>query len=41
VPAGKYWVQAIINVYQRVTRADGHTIWVPFNDGRQATVPGR
>jgi hypothetical protein len=36
VPAGKYWVQALINVYQRVTRADGHTIWVPFNDGRQA-----
>ena len=36
IPAGKYWVQAIINVYQRVTRSDGHTIWVPFNDGRQA-----
>ena len=36
VPAGKYWAQAIINVYQRVTRSDGHTIWVPFNDGRQA-----
>ncbi|HKP29459.1 MAG TPA: alpha/beta hydrolase-fold protein [Gemmatimonadales bacterium] len=36
LPAGKYWVQAIINVYQRVTRSDGHTIWVPFNDGRQA-----
>jgi S-formylglutathione hydrolase FrmB len=36
IPAGRYWVQAIINVYQRVTRSDGHTIWVPFNDGRQA-----
>jgi hypothetical protein len=36
IPPGKYWVQAIINVYQRVTRSDGHTIWVPFNDGRQA-----
>lgn len=33
---GDYWVQAVLNVYQRVTRADGHTIWVPFNDGRQA-----
>ena len=36
IPAGKYWAQAVVNVYQRVTRSDGHTIWVPFNDGRQA-----
>jgi len=36
LPDGKYWVQAVVNVYQRVTRSDGHTIWVPFNDGRQA-----
>jgi S-formylglutathione hydrolase FrmB len=36
IPPGKYWVQAVINVYHRVTRSDGHTLWVPFNDGRQA-----
>ena len=36
IPVGKYWVQAVVNVYQRVTRSDGHSIWVPFNDGRQA-----
>ena len=36
LPEGKYWVQAVVNVYHRVSRADGHTIWVPFNDGRQA-----
>jgi len=31
---GSYWVQPIINVYERVSRSDGHTIWVPINDGR-------
>ncbi|MEZ4585419.1 MAG: hypothetical protein R2909_03340 [Gemmatimonadales bacterium] len=35
LPAGDYRVQAIVNVYDRLERADGHTIWVPWNDGRQ------
>lgn len=30
---GAYYAQAVINVYEKVDRADGHTIWVPFNDG--------
>jgi hypothetical protein len=27
LPAGDYWVQALINVYTEFHRADGHTIW--------------
>src|SRR5688572_22707749 len=34
IPAGDYFVQAVVNVYHEMHRADGHTIWVPFNDGR-------
>jgi hypothetical protein len=34
---GDYFVQAVINVYEEARRADGHRIWVPFNDGRQET----
>ena len=34
---GDYFVQAVINVYEEVRRADGHRIWVPLNDGRQET----
>src|SRR5690242_16840203 len=34
LPAGEYWVQAVIDVYTQVHRADGHTIWVRINDGR-------
>lgn len=30
---GEYQVQAIVNVYEQVARSDGHTIWVPMNDG--------
>ncbi|HEX5435860.1 MAG TPA: alpha/beta hydrolase-fold protein [Gemmatimonadaceae bacterium] len=30
---GDYYVQAVINVYEQVHRADGHTIWVHMNDG--------
>jgi S-formylglutathione hydrolase FrmB len=36
LPAGEYFAQAVINVYEQARRADGHTIWVPLNDGRQA-----
>jgi hypothetical protein len=28
VPAGDYYVQALLNVYTQYHRADGHTIWV-------------
>jgi len=34
VTAGDYYVQAVINVYEKVSRSDRHTIWVPMNDGR-------
>ncbi|HTP36639.1 MAG TPA: alpha/beta hydrolase-fold protein [Candidatus Acidoferrales bacterium] len=27
IPAGEYYVQALVNVYTRFARADGHTIW--------------
>lgn len=33
LPPGEYFVQALLRVYTQVTRSDGHTIWVPFNDG--------
>jgi hypothetical protein len=35
LPAGEYSVQAIVNVYDQVKRADGHTLWLRMNDGRQ------
>ncbi len=31
LPAGEYTVQAILNVYTKVTRADGHTLWVHWD----------
>jgi hypothetical protein len=33
IPPGEYFVQAVINVYHQVRRADGKTIWVHMNDG--------
>jgi hypothetical protein len=33
LPAGDYHAQVVINVYDRVERADGHTLWLPMNDG--------
>jgi hypothetical protein len=30
---GQYYAQAIINVYDLVQRADGHSLWLPMNDG--------
>ncbi|MBX6330637.1 MAG: hypothetical protein IRY91_02190 [Gemmatimonadaceae bacterium] len=33
LPPGDYYVQAVINVYEQVHRADGHTLWVHLNDG--------
>ena len=37
VPAGDYYVQALLNVYTRCRRADGHTLWVHLDqwEGQQ------
>jgi hypothetical protein len=32
LPAGDYYVQALANVYTEAHRADGHTIWVHFDN---------
>ncbi len=38
LPPGDYYAQAIVNVYERVTRADGKRPWLPVNDGRQEVM---
>lgn len=37
IPAGEYYVQALMNVYTQVHRKDGHTIWVHMDqwEGQQ------
>jgi hypothetical protein len=43
IPAGDYYVQAVLNVYTQVHRADGHVIWVHMDqwEGQQfAESPG-
>jgi hypothetical protein len=37
LPAGEYYVQALLNVYTQVHRQDGHTIWVHMDqwEGQQ------
>ena len=43
MPAGDYYVQALLNVYSQYHRADGHTIWVHADqwEGQHwATSPG-
>ena len=43
IPAGDYWVQAVMNVYTEFHRADGHTIWAHMDkwEGQHfATSPG-
>jgi hypothetical protein len=43
IPAGDYYVQAVLNVYTQMHRADGHTIWVHADqwEGQQLTTsPG-
>jgi hypothetical protein len=43
VPVGDYYVQALVNVYTEVHRADGHTLWVHWDqwEGQQFnTSPG-
>jgi hypothetical protein len=34
VAPGEYWAQVVVNVYEQVKRSDGHTLWLPMNDGR-------
>ena len=31
LPAGDYWVQALVITYGEAHRADGHTVWAPLN----------
>jgi hypothetical protein len=38
LPAGDYYAQAIVNVYEPIKRTDGKTIWVHFNDGSQEVM---
>jgi hypothetical protein len=33
LPAGDYYVQALVSVYTRFPRADGHTIWAHMERG--------
>ena len=43
LPAGEYYVQALLNVYTEFHRADGHTIWAHMDqwEGQQlASSPG-
>ncbi|MEM7205420.1 MAG: hypothetical protein AAF628_34510 [Planctomycetota bacterium] len=43
VPAGDYWVQALLHRYETFQRADGHTVKLPMDRGegqRWARAPG-
>ncbi len=33
LPSGDYSIQAVVNLYEQLHRADGHTIWAHMNDG--------
>jgi hypothetical protein len=37
LPTGDYFAQALLHLYTQVHRKDGHTLWVPVNDGRRET----
>lgn len=39
LPAGDYFVQALVIRYHQTKRADGHTIWVPTQHRRLASTP--
>ncbi len=51
LPAGEYYVQAVLHVYTEFRRSDGHVIWVPmdqwegqrwaFSPGNLVSTPGR
>lgn len=38
LPPGEYYAQAIVNVYEQVTRSDGKRIWVHMTDGTQEVM---
>ena len=43
IPAGEYWVQAMLTRYETFHRADGHTVKMPMDQGEGqhwATKPG-
>jgi hypothetical protein len=43
IPAGDYWVQALLSKYETFHRADGHTVKMPMDQGegqKWATKPG-
>jgi Putative esterase len=43
IPPGDYYIQALLNVFTRCSRADGHTVWVHLDrwEGQQFSVsPG-
>jgi hypothetical protein len=31
LPAGKYYIQGLINIYTRFVRSDGHVLWAPMD----------
>jgi hypothetical protein len=33
IPAGEYWVQALLHIYETFHRADGHTVKLPMDRG--------
>ncbi|MGH8236590.1 MAG: hypothetical protein ACREXP_06140, partial [Steroidobacteraceae bacterium] len=39
LPAGDYFVQAVVIRYHQAKRADGHTVWVPTQHRRLASTP--
>src|SRR5215471_9479944 len=43
IPAGDYWVQALLSKYETFHRSDGHTVKMPMDEGegqKWATKPG-
>jgi len=40
LPAGDYYVQALVNVYTEFHRADGHTIWAHMDQWEGQDAPG-
>ncbi|HEY1837169.1 MAG TPA: alpha/beta hydrolase-fold protein [Rhizomicrobium sp.] len=40
LPAGDYYVQAVLERYDQVHREDGHTIWVPIHPMRDTPFTG-
>ena len=41
LPAGDYYVQAVMNVYTQFHRADGHVIWAHMDQWKGSDGPSR